>query len=316
MSRLSIIYNILKRKASSKNALSLQNIKMYLQEYEVEASRNTIKSDINKLKDFGIRIKEEKGRSNKSIYYLEGIFEESEIRIILDSIHSNRFINNQIKKSIEEKLLMTKSYADRKKIRNLIRSRSIITGNIDVMHNIFLLNKAIEDKRYIKFNSVTRDTDKKFKIIATRENIIPIGVFYEDDRYYLICFNSDDNRRNYRVDRMASISLQQHYNKNISIDLDKYPIDNFSMFVSEEAENVEFLVKRVLINSIVEKFSDDARLYKYDDEWFRMSTEVGISKGLIRWILKQGADIKVIYPEKVKNMIRDELKKLNDFYNN
>ena len=88
------------------------------------------------------------------------------------------------------------------------------------------------------------------------------------------------------------------------------------MFRAEKVERVELKVNKNLINSVIEKFGDriDIRKCLDDGDCFIISTSVGINTGLVRWILKQGAEVKVIYPEYLIEKLKVEIKKVQNLY--
>ena len=88
------------------------------------------------------------------------------------------------------------------------------------------------------------------------------------------------------------------------------------MFRAEKVERVELKVNKSLINSVIEKFGDriDIRKCLDDGDCFIISTSVGINTGLVRWILKQGAEVKVIYPEYLIEKLKVGIEKVQNLY--
>lgn len=88
------------------------------------------------------------------------------------------------------------------------------------------------------------------------------------------------------------------------------------MFGAEKVERVELKVNKNLINSVIEKFGDRVDIHKCleDKDYFIFSVLVGINRGLVRWILKQGAEVKVIYPEYLIEKLKDEIEKIQNLY--
>ena len=88
------------------------------------------------------------------------------------------------------------------------------------------------------------------------------------------------------------------------------------MFGAEKVERVELKVNKSLINSVIEKFGDRVDIHKCleDEDYFIFSVLVGINRGLVRWILKQGAEAKVIYPEYLIEKLKEEIEKIQNLY--
>ena len=81
------------------HAMTLQDIKNALEQYEITADRKSLYDDFNVLRDMGIDILgEQRGRS---YYYHVGKkkFELAELKLLVDAIQSSKFIT--VKKSHE-----------------------------------------------------------------------------------------------------------------------------------------------------------------------------------------------------------------------
>lgn len=314
--RTIFLLELLKKKTNNKNKLTISKLIDLLKIQGYNVTRNTVKSDINLLIDNGYNIIETKCRSNTSCYYYESEFSVEECRIILDSLYSNKFIRNNYKRKIKEKILSNISYIDRAVLRNSVITETIDTGGIDVTRNLFVLHNAIIDRKIIEFINATRDTDKKIIEKKKVECFIPKEIYYYNDRYYLIGFNEAQEIRHYRIDRLSKIISREFHDNKEKIDLKDYGLINFDMFGAEKVERVELKVNKSLINSVIEKFGDRVDIHKCleDEDYFIFSVLVGINRGLVRWILKQGAEAKVIYPEYLIEKLKEEIEKIQNLY--
>ncbi|MGM9973636.1 MAG: helix-turn-helix transcriptional regulator [Clostridiaceae bacterium] len=311
-----IVLRLFKENSNKDNKLSVSNIIELLEKENIKASRNTVKEYINILMEAGYDIVESKGRSNISYYYLKSEFSLEELRIVLDGIYSNKFITREYKTSIKNKLIRNSSIAERKKIGNMIRTDTVDTGIIDVMDNLSVINSSIDEKRTISFNRMTRDYTKNIISRGEVNNFVGKEIYYHNDRYYLIGFNNSGELRHYRIDRLFNINKGEVHSNNEKIDMENYSLKNFDMFSAEKIVLVEFKVKKPLIHSMIETFGTEVIIHKcYEDqEWFTVVAQVGINKGLIRWILKQGRDLEVIFPEKLRVLVKKELEEVIKYY--
>lgn len=314
--RALLICEILKKNTNNINKLTINELMDELKSKGYNVTRNTVRSDINSLVDAGYNIIETKCRSNTSCYYYESEFTIEECRIILDSLYSNKFIRNDYKRNIKEKIVSNISYRDRIILRNSIVTEAIDTGGIDVTRNLFVLHKIISDKKVVGFTNITRDTNKKIIEKKKVEYFIPKEIYYYNDRYYLIGFNENQEIRHYRIDRLSKIISKEFHNNKEKIDLKDYGLINFDMFGADKVERVELKVNKSLINSVIEKFGDAVCIHKCleDEDYFIFSVLVGINRGLVRWILKQGAEAKVIYPEYLIEKLKVEIEKVQNLY--
>ena len=314
--RTIFLLELLKKKTNNKNKLTISKLIDLLKIQGYNVTRNTVKSDINLLIDNGYNIIETKARYNTSCYHYESEFSIEECRVILDSLYSNKFIRNDYKRNIKEKILSNISYIDRAILRNSVITETIDTGGIDVTRNLFDLHKAIIERKTIEFINTTRDANKKIIEKKKVECFIPKKIYYYNNRYYLIGFNETQEIRHYRIDRLSKIIINEFHDNKEKIDLKDYGLINFDMFRAEKVERVELKVNKSLINSVIEKFGDRIDIHRCleDGDYFIISTFVGINTGLVRWILKQGAEVKVIYPEYLIEKLKVEIEKVQNLY--
>lgn len=310
------IANILKERSSFQNKLSITNIINILEDKGYKASRNTIRNDIEILINKGFNIHKSRGRSNVTLYYIEGEISFEESRVILDMIYSNKFLSNIKKEIITDKILSNIYIGQGNKIKSKIRTETINTGDIDVIDNILKLHEAIDKRKTISFTTVSRNIYKEIVEKKKVKTFIPKEIYYHNSRYYLIGYNDKEEIRHYRIDRIYNILLGEVHNNYRKIDLRYYSIKNFDMFGCNDVERIELKIRNELINSVIELYGDKVNIHKCfdDNDYFILSVEVGINKGLIRWILKQGSDIEVIYPTKLIKEIVNEINKMLNNY--
>lgn len=311
------VLRILQEKTDKNNALTIKEIINILDGEGECVTRNTVRSDINLLIAQGFTIKEIKCRSNTSCYYYKSEFSKEECRIILDSIYSNKFLKNENKNKIRDRILGNISYSDRIKLKKCTLVKNIDTDNIDINKNLKFLQEAIENNFYIDFLKNTKDLDKKIIVNGEIKNFMPKEIYFHNNRYYIIGLNNKNLWRHYRIDRISNIIYKNKHNNFEKIDLHNYDLINFDMFRAEKTEKIQLKVKKKLINSIIEKLGEDVFIRKCleDEAYFIVSKELGINKGLIRWILKQGSDAQVISPKELIEDIKEEIEKMRNLYN-
>ncbi len=316
-SRTYLVGKILKESTNIKSKITVNDIRSRLLDEGINVTRNTIKSDINDLISVGYKITEEKGRHNNSYYYIENDFSIEECRVILNAVNCNKFIKKDVKNSINNKILSNVSFLDRVSLRNTTRIETLDTGGIDIMKNISYIEEAISSKRIISFIQVTRDVNKKIITKKLVEQFIPKNTYYFNDRHYVIGINKNENIRFYRIDRMSQINLTIEHNNSTILDLNNFGNKNFDMFGSDKVELIELKTHKSLIDSMIERFGDYADIHKCfeDENYFILKFKSGINTGLIRWILKQGSKVKVVYPQSLITKIREEIEKISELYN-
>ena len=116
------------------HAMTLQDIKNALEQYEITADRKSLYDDFNVLRDMGIDILgEQRGRS---YYYHVGKkkYELAELKLLVDSIKSSKFIT--VKKS-HELIRKLEGFASRYEASKLQR-QVVVTGRIKTMNECII----------------------------------------------------------------------------------------------------------------------------------------------------------------------------------
>ena len=132
--KLYYLAKIMVNNTDDEHAMTLQDIKNALEQYEITADRKSLYDDFNVLRDMGIDILgEQRGRS---YYYHVGKkkFELAELKLLVDAIQSSKFIT--VKKS-HELIRKLESFASRYEASKLQR-QVVVTGRIKTMNECII----------------------------------------------------------------------------------------------------------------------------------------------------------------------------------
>ena len=133
--RILLVLNILRRKTNRTVGITLTEIiDIFEKEQNMIVNRMTIKKDLEFLKEkLDYPIIQENRAHNKAYYYLIPEFENSEIRVLLDSLGANKFVCNEEKKKLGQHILKFASGLDEKKLRNTIKTSTIVEDGKDII---------------------------------------------------------------------------------------------------------------------------------------------------------------------------------------
>ena len=92
-----------------------------------------------------------------------------------------------------------------------------------------------------------------------------------------------------------------------------YSKKSFKMFPGRESE-VTIKFNKNLLNFMIDSFGDDITVYinEYDSYTGKFMAKIG--EGLVRWILQLGTDGIVVKPRYLKDLLKEEVEKLNKIY--
>ena len=133
--------------------------------------------------------------------------------------------------------------------------------------------------------------------------VSPAYMVWNKDNYYLLCFsNGYADLVTYRLDKMDDVKVDEterephpEYEK---FNTDEYRKQVFSMFGGELC-NVTLLFEPSILSDMFDRFGDDIRIRKVDDNAYSVDVSVQVSKTLFAWIVGTQGKVKIRSPKKV-----------------
>ena len=150
----------------------------------------------------------------------------------------------------------------------------------------------------------------------------PVSIILKNENYYLILFgDKHSDLSNYRIDRMKNIKVIDEDRKSLnSIEECKYGFNpiiyskkSFKMFPGRESE-VTIKFNKNLLNFMIDSFGDDIVIEVNEDNSYNGRFTAKIGEGLVRWILQLGSDGVVVTPKYLRELVKEEVAKLNNIY--
>lgn len=180
-------------------------IKILKEEYSISSHRQTIATEIELLKDYGMDIKCIRERQN-NYHLVSREFDLAELKLIIDAVDACKFISGRESRKLSAKLskLAGKTQAEELK-RNGNAEGRVRTTNEKTCLIIDIINKAINKRKKIAFRYYTYDRNKKKVLRHDGEYYIfsPYELIWDGDRYYMLGWSDrHDAMRTFRVDRI------------------------------------------------------------------------------------------------------------------
>lgn len=330
------ILDILKRYTDEDHRISQREILDILeQEYDMKADRKAVKRNLMNLVDFGypveytetIRINKSEEETIYTDWYLERDFSDSEIRLLIDSVLFSRHIPHRQRKELIKKLadLSNVYFQSRVKYISTIPDNGL--ENNQLFYTIEVLDQAITKKRQISFKYNEFGTDKKMHPRKNRKGkereyiINPYQIAAVNGFYYLICnYDKYDNLSNYRLDRITDIKLLNTQVKPMNrvkgiengLDLPRHMAEHIYMFTGESVP-VRFRAKKYLVSEILDWFGMDAQFLEETEEEVTVRVVVNL-EAMRKWALQYGVHVRVISPQKLVNLIKEDIEKTREQY--
>ena len=150
--KMALLYMMreLLQKTDEDHSMNASDLIAALAAYDCEADRRTIYSNVEILQDFGIDvIKKESGQG----YYIGSRdFELPELKLLVDSVQSSKFITEKKSRELIGKLMqLTNEQKARQLNRSVFIRNRMKTGNEKVYYNVDTLHEAMNRNRQIRF---------------------------------------------------------------------------------------------------------------------------------------------------------------------
>ncbi|WP_287478183.1 helix-turn-helix transcriptional regulator [Anaerostipes sp.] len=311
--KLKILYimKTLLEKSDEKHPLSAADLNRELGQYGLSADRKTIYNDIDTLREFGIDIIQNKGGKDIGYYVGSREFELPELKLLVDSVQSSKFITSRKSEELIRKLeKLAGEYNAKQLQRNVFIYNRLKADNERIYYNVDRIHEAILENRRIAFQ-YTEWTIKR-ELVPKKNGayyaVSPWTLTWNDDNYYLIAYDEHaDMLKHYRVDKMKDTSLLQEQRlgeeKFHNFDLAAFSKKMFGMYGGRD-EEVTLLCHRQLTGVILDRFGQDAMLIPEGEEQFRVRVLVTVSPQFFGWVAGLGDRVSVQEPESVKKEYR------------
>lgn len=321
--KLKLLYltKIFMEKTDESHALTLAEITTLLNGYEVTADRKTLYLDFEELKHYGLDIISEQ-RSKTVVYYLASRdFELTELKLLVDSVQSSKFITEKKSNSLIKKLESLVSEHESKQLhRQVITSGRVKTMNESILINVDSIHSAINNNRQISFQYFqwTPDKQRELRHDGQQYTISPWHLVWDNENYYMIGYDSDSEMiKHFRVDKMLRISSgnekREGLKKMKEFNIATYSRTLFGM-LGGESTRVTLQCHNSMAGVIIDRFGKDTIMFPHDEEHFIAYVEVVPSDQFLGWILGLSSLVKIMEPISVVEQIKDLLSKQNELY--
>ena len=320
--KLKLLYlmQYLLQKSDEKHPLTIQQMIDELARHDIKAERKTLYDDIEALRLFGLDIVQ--SRSKTTGYYVGARdFEIPELKLLVDSVQSSKFITEKKTLSLIKKIEGLASAYDAQLLQRQVYVRNRVKSmNESVYYNVDEISNAITQDRVIRFKyfDYTITKERKFRKDGAWYEISPLSLMWDDENYYMLGFDTEANKiKHYRVDKMTEISaLDRHRDgkeefKNI--DMPQYTKKVFGMFTGEE-QTVRLRFANHLVGAVIDRFGRDTMIISSDDEHFTISVDVAVSPKFYAWLFGFGTEVEILSPDSARMDFKESFLKLAQLY--
>ncbi len=321
--KLKLIYlmKILLENTDDTHFISMPDILKKLKEYEISAERKSIYSDIECLRLYGMDIIGEQMEHTYSYHVGNRQFELPELKLLVDSVQSAKFItskkSNELIKKIEG---LASKYEASQLHRQVFVAGRVKTMNESIYLNVDAIHSAIASNHKIRFQYFQWNVKKEMELRKNGEfyEVSPWALSWDDENYYLIAYDEKEEIiKHYRVDKMLHIEEVEHDRKGEgcfkNFDMAVYARKTFAMYGGDES-NVRIECNNGFAGVMIDRFGSDVMMVPIDGEHFAINVKVAVSMQFLHWVMALGNGVKITSPQNVVEAIEKEIKRLNEQY--
>ena len=299
------------------------HIQKFLASKGIEASTKTIYNDIVRLQeDFDVPI--EYNKSKWGYYITEPEFKPYELRLMVDSIQSSKFITQAEARTISQKIAKLGDVYTRPSLtdRHAIVADRVRSGNDDAVRDADRIHAAIANNRKIRFRyfhyTPNRANPKKYSKNGDFITVSPYAMLWDNGNYYLYAYTEKGVFRTFRIDRMERISnpLQEERDGEKEFKAEAITAKEYKVFQMFHGEQVKVRVRFAnhLADAVIDQFGKNTILVPDDDTHFIVLLPVELSPPFFAWIATFGRGAKILSPAAAVDKMRKFIEKVNDMY--
>ncbi len=313
--KLLLLMDYLLRSTDEAHPTTIRSIAAYLESQGVSAERKALYDDLEILREFGLDILKT-GNGRDSAYYVASRdFELPELKLLVDSVQSSKFITQRKTGELIRKLEKLASVHEAQALqRQVFVQNRIKTMNESVYYNVDAIHAGISQNKQIRFKyfDLTVDKQRSYRRDGAFYTVSPYALNWDAENYYLVAFDAGAGAiRHYRVDRMANIVTtdaprdgQEVYS---ALDMAAYTKAVFGMFAGQP-QNVRMRFENTLVGPVLDRLGPDAMLIPDGDGHFTVSAQIVVSSQFFAWLFGFGTRAQILAPEAVAGQYREALR--------
>ncbi len=321
--KLKMLYlkKIFSEETDDLNSLTISEIISKLSAYGVNADRKTLYLDFEELRNYGMDIITVKKGRHWYYHLGERDFELPEVKLLVDSVQSAKFITDKKSKQLIKKLEALVSNHEAKMLhRQVLLSGRVKTMNESIYYNVDKIHQAISLKCQIQFKYFQWNVQKKMELRKDGAwyQISPWLLTCNNENYYLAGYDEEEDKiKHYRVDKMKDIIITDKVRigqKQFSaINAALYTRSLFGMYSGTETA-VTLEAQNDMANVLIDRFGRNINIVPINETHFKTTVNIAVSNQFFGWIMALGTKVKITAPDTTVKQMKDNIQILSEQY--
>ena len=317
--KLLIIKDYLLKNSDENHPVTIPQIIEELARFDIKAERKSLYDDLEALRVYGLDIVQSKGN-----YYVgQRSFQTPELKLLVDSVQSSKFITQKKTMSLIKKIEELASAFDAQLLERQVYVRNRVKSmNESVYYNVDEISDAINQDRAIQF--------KYFELMINKQRHIrkdgawykvsPFALMWDDENYYMLAWDAEAGSiKHYRVDKMLEITAldQKREGKEAfaKVDMSAYAKKVFGMFTGQDRQ-VKMRFTNNLAGAVFDRFGTDVMLIPDGEDHFTVTLDLAVSPRFYAWLFGFGTDAEILSPDDVREDASNMAQRIVEMYRN
>ena len=262
------IMNYLLQNSDEDHLVSMGQLIEHLAAHGIPSERKSVYDDIEALRVFGLDIVQGGSGKNAGYYIANRSFELPELKLLVDSVQSSKFITHKKTATLIKKIETLASIHEAQLLnRQVFVKNRIKTMNESIYYNIDAIQSGISQNKKIQFKyfEYTVQKTRHYRKDGAFYVVSPFAMTWDDENYYLVAFDSQAGIiKHYRVDKMTEISSTEEDRDGLdayqALDMAVYARKVFGMFSGEE-ESVQLRFENHLVGAVLDRLGQIGRAH-------------------------------------------------------
>ena len=309
--KLLYVMRYLVRSSDEAHPVTVQQIIDFLGGEGIPAERKSIYDDVEALRRFGLDILQVKIGRQSGYYVGSREFELPELKLLVDSVQSSKFITHKKTLSLIRKIESLASVYEAQLLsRQVYVKNRIKTMNESIYYNVDEIHTGSARDRQIRFRyfDYTVQKERRFRRDGGYYVVSPFALTWDDENYYLVAYDSTAAMiKHFRVDKMLDIGILDEPRDGresfAALDMAEYAKKVFGMFSGRE-ERVRMRFDNQLVGAVLDRLGREAMLVPDGESHFTVTAQVEVSPQFFAWVSGFGRLAQILGPDHVVQAMR------------
>ncbi|MBR6114553.1 MAG: WYL domain-containing protein [Oscillospiraceae bacterium] len=319
--KLLLIKRYLEENTDEEHPVTTAQIIAYLGAQGVAAERKAVYDDLETLTAFGVDLMRER-RGNRTVWYVASReFQLPELRLLVDSVQSSRFLTRRKSLELIGKIESLASVHQARGLRRQVWVKNRIKSmNESIYYLVDDLHAAIDADEKIRFHYFQYDPrrERQLRHGGAWYEISPYALMWDSENYYLVGYDSAAGIiKHFRVDKIVDLRRTGERRDGAEafagVDMSAYANAHFGMF-SGAMTNVRMEFDNALAGAVIDRFGTEAVLVPAGEGRFSVTVPVAVTEPFFGWLCTFGDGARLTAPESAVAAMREHIDKIAGLY--